>query len=426
MSYQLVRFPVGGEVTDLMYRYDNVTEQGTYSLVQNSGKFRRSVDGVTWSDDYREVDTVAATYKLAFGAGKYAAVSSTKIYLEPDDHDVDPTDPWPVSLELANGQITHLHGSGDLLFAAYTVDGAQGDYSAYRTYNKVTNAWNNAQQFDFFLDSGIVSSVGLQNSLILDVVLLSSGLYAALLKNTGLTGGTTTTTSVTTTTTSAGTTSTTTSTTLPYPYNFSDYAVKIFSVSSTGAINVLYNLGFANNSDPVKLIQVRNFLYVVCPNKILTAKLTRLTSATTFSELGGTNIPTFTDLSDAGTNGRMLVVLEDDTSDRLHTYNPSTRTWTTLNLYQSARRPAPALVDLQLITALGQVYILDGEYDLYRSSNLTSWVYIKNTVIRDTESYSMFFANNRPFLAGDVSGESYLIVRERITKVAPTFVPKCN
>lgn len=419
MSYQLVSFSTGGEVEALLYRYNNVTEQGTYSLVQNSGKFRRSVDGVTWNDNYREVDTISADYKLAFGAGRYASASATKLYLEPADHTVNPNDTWDAT-PLTGEDVTLLHGSGDLLIAVST---ASSSYSKFRTYNKVSKNWNTAGEFDFFLDSGSVSGTsGVQNSLVLDLIQLSSGLYAVLLKNTDLTGGLTT-----TTTTTTSTTSTTTSTTLPYPYNYNDYAVKIFSVDGTGALTVLYHLAFGNTEDPVKLIQVRNYLYAICPNKVLSAKLARLTSATTFVEVGGTNVPTFTGLIDAGTNGRNLIVLEDNVDgDLLYSYNPTTRTWAEVDVYQAARKPTPALVDLQLMTGLGQVFVLDGEYDLYRSSNLTSWSYVQNTVIRDTESYGMFFANNRVFLVGDVSGVTYLIVKERITKAMPVFVPKCN
>lgn len=420
MSYQLVSFAQGGPVRDLLHVFDPVKQSGTYSLVQNQGYFRRSVDGVTWSDtdDYARVDSETGEYKLAYGAGRYGAALTDELYLytEPTTGDADGS--W-TSTTVTGETLKFFHGSSNLLMAVTNVTAS--NYDVFRTYKPSTGTWSSATSFDFFATSTAVpNTAGTQNTRVLGLLPLSSGLYAALVENTGLTDGTTT------------TTSTTTSTTPAYPYNFGTYSVKIFNVSDDGVVSVLYNLGLTGAYTPVKMVQVRNYLYVVCETAVLTTKLTTLSNASTFSLVTGTNIPTFVNIANAATNGRFLLVHDDHTGgvstlDTLHVYNPSTRIWTDANIYSSAKRPTPADPDFGVIVdAPGQVYILDGDYDLYRSFNLSSWTYVKNTVIRDIDPTGFFFANGRPFMVATFSGIDYLVVRERVTKVTPSFVPKCN
>lgn len=413
MSYQLVSFEQGGPVRDLLYVFDPVKQSGTYSLVQDEGYFRRSVDGVTWSNtsEYTRVDSEPGEYKLVYGAGKYAAALTDELYLYSETANT-----W-TSTTTSNQAIQHLHGSGNLILAVSSA----GDYDVFRTYKPSTGTWSTPSSFDFF---AATAYPGVQNTKVLALLALSSGLYAALVENTGLLDGTTT-----TTTTS---TSSTTSTTAPYPFNFKKYAVKIFNVDDDGGVTVLYHIGVTDAYTPVKMVQVRNYLYLVCETAILTTKLTTLSSSSTFSLVAGTNIPTFVNIANAATNGRFLLVHDDHTGgvttlDTLHVYNPSTRVWTDVNMYSSAKRPTPADPDYSIIVdAPGQVFILDGDYDLYRSFNLSSWTYVKNTVIRDIDPTGFFFANGRPFMVAEFSGLDYLLVKERVTKVAPTFVPKCN
>lgn len=420
MSYQLVSFEQGGPVRDLLYVFDPVKQSGTYSLVQNQGYFRRSVDGVTWSgtSDYAAVDTETGEYKLVYGAGKYAAALTDELYLFTEPTTLAPTGSW-ASTSTAGQTLKFLHGSGNLVLAVSNVTAS--NYDVFRTYKPSTGTWSTASSFDFFTTSTVVPNTsGVQNTRVLALLALSSGLYAALVENTGLTDGSTT------------TTSTTTSTTPAYPYNFGKYSLKVFNVDDDGAVTVLYNLGVSDAYTPVKLVQVRNYLYIVCTTAVLTTKLTTLAASSTFSLVTGTNIPTFVNIANASTNGRFLLVHDDHTGgvstlDTLHVYNPSTRVWTDINIYSSAKRPTPAEPDYSVIVdAPGQVFILDGDYDLYRSFNLSSWTYVKNTVIRDIDPTGFFFANGRPFLIAEFSGLDYLIVKERVTKVSPTFVPKCN
>lgn len=445
MSYQLVSFANGGSVADVKYIYDPITQKGTYSLVQYDGLFRRSNDGVTWSDenDYAPLEDPAVTgaYKLAFGAGKYVAALASKAYVYTEPTTGTPTGSWD-DTTYTNETLNLLHGSGNL--ALHVTDATSGGvtFSQFRTLTP--SGWSLPHVFDYYTDTANYTfSSGLQNTRVIDVTALSSGLYAALvrkvnLQNTYVNGTTTTTSTTTTTTTATTTTSTTTTTTLVYPYNKSEYAVKIFSVSDAGAVTVLYTLAFdaddyeldlVGKEDQLKLVQVRNYLYITAPNAVLSTKLTTLTSASQLVKVAGTGLPTFVNVSNAATNGRVLLVLDDRDSetDKLYTYNPSTRIWTEVNLYQSARRPTPEVVDLSIIDySNGQVYILDGESDLYRSTTLASWSYVQNLVIRDTDSSDVFFVNNRPFLTGEILGLGYLIIKERVTKSLPTFVPKCN
>lgn len=439
MSYQLVSFANGGSVADVKYIYDPITQKGTYSLVQNDGLFRRSNDGVTWSDenDYAPLEDPAVTgsYKLAFGAGKYVAALGSKAYVYTEPTTGTPTGSWD-DTTYTGETLNLLHGSGNLAMHVTNATSTGVTFSQFRTLTP--SGWSQPQVFDYYTDTANYTfSAGLQNTRILDLVALSSGLYAALvtkvnLQNTYVNGTTTTTSTTTTTTTATTTTSTTTTTTLVYPYDKSEYAVKVFSVSDEGAVTVLYTIAFdlpgnltESEEDQMKVVQVRNYLYVTAVTKVLSVKLTSLTSASQFVEVAGTNVPTFVDITNAATNGRLLLVLDE--TDTLYTYNPSTRTWVEVNLYQSAKRPAPESIDLSIIDySNGQVYILDGESDLYRSTTLASWSYVQNLVIRDTDSSDVFFVNNRPFLTGEILGLGYLIVKERVTKSLPTFVPKCN
>lgn len=441
MSYQLVSFANGGSVADVKYVYDPITQKGTYSLVQNDGLFRRSNDGVTWSDenDYAPLEDPAVTgnYKLAFGAGKYVAALGSKAYVYTEPTTGTPTGSWD-DTTYTGETLNLLHGSGNLAMHVTNATSTGVTFSQFRTLTP--SGWSQPQVFDYYTDTANYTfSAGLQNTRILDLVALSSGLYAALvtkvnLQNTYVNGTTTTTSTTTTTTTATTTTSTTTTTTLVYPYTKSEYAVKIFSVSDAGAVTVLYTIAFdADDFDldltgketQLKLVQVRNYLYVTTPTAVLSVKLTTLTSATQFVEVAGVNKPTLVDVTNTATNGKVLLVLDE--TDTLYTYNPSTRVWNEVNLYQSAKRPTPEVVDLSIIDySNGQVYILDGESDLYRSTTLSSWSYVQNLVIRDTESSDVFFVNNRPFLTGEILGLGYLIVKERVTKSLPTFVPKCN
>lgn len=419
MSYQLVNFcdedceNNGGTVTGLTYVFDPATQKGTYSLVQNSGIFRRSSDGVTWSgvSTYAPVDSEIGTYKLAYGAGKYAAALDDEIYTYTEP--ANSTDPgsW-TSVTTSDETISMLHGSGSLLMAITNKTVASKTFSNYRIWT--SSGWSLPVSFDFFANSGSYGfTSGVQNSLVLDLIALSTGTYAVLLKNSGLTDGATT------------TTSTTTSTTPAYPYNYNTYAVKVFSVSDAGVVSILYTLGFSSASDPVKLLQVRNNLYVACPTQVLTTKLNSLTASSTLTAVAGNNLPTFTNITNIGTNGRNLAVLNGTSS--LYVYNPSTITWSEVNIYGLTNRPTPASPDLtNMYSVNGQLFILDGESDLYRTFNLASWTYVKNVTIRDTESSEFFFVNNRPFLAGTVNSIGYLLVNQRITRVYPSFVPKCD
>lgn len=421
MAYQLVTFAEGGAVRGLTYVYDAVTKTGMYSLLQNDGTFKQSSNALSWTDRASIGDT--GDFQLVYGAGKYAAALSTMVYLYSESENtwsnntVNLPDEEIVRILPSIGGGLVAKSNSLMLVTDYTDVEISKTYSLYRTYNSVTANWNTPVFFDLSK-----SEASVQNAIVLDVVPLTSGLFAALLQGVGLVDGQITT-----------TTSTTTTTTSLSPYSLQNYVVQIFSIDNkTGTVSVLYNLSL-NAFNAFKLIQVRSSLYVASEIGLHYVKLNGLTALSEFNQLYGVDIPDFTskNVMNVASDGRLLLVNTynptSDMDDLLYVYNPSTRVWTEADIYTATGMPRPTNVSYeQILSFPGQVIVFDGENDVYTTSNLKSWQYIEDTLISSTGSNTVFYVNNRLFLEGLLGIKNYLIVNEKVTRRSTNFVPKCN